>query len=106
MHCCKKIRSELRTTEASRRPGDDPDVIIHYNSRFREYGIVIHDGTLAVLLINFCPWCGAKFPESLRDKWFRAVKKEGYSFEQIDKELIPKKYISDAWWKKLKSSTR
>jgi hypothetical protein len=26
------------------------------------YGIIVHDGSVSVIEIAFCPWCGAQLP--------------------------------------------
>ena len=41
--------------------------MLEYNERFDEYGLIIHDGGSSALLIQFCPWCGTKLPESKRN---------------------------------------
>ncbi|WP_425615575.1 DUF6980 family protein [Anatilimnocola sp. NA78] len=68
-HCCEKLRQavERRCDEHPDR-SDCPDCLIEYWPRFREYGIIIHDGGSSVMRIEFCPWCGSRLPESLRDK--------------------------------------
>jgi hypothetical protein len=68
-HCCQTMRREVeRRCEDHPDRSDCPDCLIAYTPRFREYGIMIHDGGPSVTLIAFCPWCGARLPESLRDK--------------------------------------
>jgi hypothetical protein len=68
-HCCEKLREEVeRQCEEHPDRSDCPDCLIAYSPRFREYGIIIHDGGLSVSRIEFCPWCGSRLPESLRDK--------------------------------------
>ena len=39
-------------------PFDCPDCLIHYVEETGEYGIIIHDGGTAFIVIRFCPWCG------------------------------------------------
>ena len=48
----------------------DPDFPLVYNDKFREYGIPIQDRGSSIILISFCPFDGAKLPDSLRDEWF------------------------------------
>jgi hypothetical protein len=70
----------------------DRDIPVEYNRRFREYGI---KGGSAQLLIGFCPWCGHRLPESLRDAWFQRLDELG--IEPGDPGL-PEEMKSDAWW--------
>jgi hypothetical protein len=46
---------------------DCPDAIVDYQARFDEYGLIVHDGGTSVVTIGYCPWCGARLPESKRD---------------------------------------
>ena len=48
-------------------PSDCPDHLVRYLPVFREYGLLIHDGGSSFVRIQFCPWCGSRLPESLRD---------------------------------------
>jgi hypothetical protein len=51
--------------------------------------------------INFCPWCGTKLPENLRDKWFDTLLEE-YDIEDPFDEMhkVPEEFKSDKWWVK------
>jgi len=74
-----------------------PDIIMFYEEKFDEYGIIIHDSGKSYIKIEFCPWCGKKLPDSKRDSWFIELEKQGIMnpFE----EDIPEKFNSGAWWK-------
>ena len=48
-------------------------------------------------VISFCPWCGAKLPNSLRDKWFDIVF-DDLGFDAPDSPGIPSEMHSDEWW--------
>ncbi len=74
-----------------------PDVLIKYNSKFDEYGLKINDGGSSVLLINFCPFCGLKLPESKRDEWFSVL--ENMGFNEPTEEKIPDEFNSSEWYK-------
>lgn len=73
------------------------DVPLHYSPRFREYGIKILDGGSSNLRIHFCPWCGQKLPNSLRDEWYDELERIG-----IDPgaDEIPEEFSEDTWWRK------
>jgi hypothetical protein len=45
-----------------------PDCLIAYSRKYNEYGIIVHDGGTSYVLILYCPWCGAKLPESKREQ--------------------------------------
>jgi hypothetical protein len=50
-----------------------PDSLVVYSRKYTEYGIIIHDGGTSYILIKYCPWCGAKLPESTRDAYFDKI---------------------------------
>ena len=84
-HCCQNMDKHLAEGE----------VAIYYIPKFREYGVKVLDGGTSFVLIQYCPWCGQKLPESLRDRWFDEI--ERFGLEPDDSE-IPQKYLSDQWW--------
>ena len=67
-HCCEEMRRQIDLVcEDHPDRFDCPDCIIQFSDRFREYGLIIHDGGSSVIGIRFCPWCGMQLPISLRD---------------------------------------
>ena len=82
--CCLQMESAV----------NDPDVPVDYVSKLREYGLRILDGGSSYLVIMFCPWCGHKLPDSLREEWFDNLERLG-----IDPygDEIPTDF-SDARW--------
>jgi hypothetical protein len=54
------------------------------------------DGGSSVPLARFCPWCGTKLPDSLRDRWFDRLDELGLEPED---EAVPKEMMSDQWWR-------
>jgi hypothetical protein len=80
---------------------DNVDFPIVYFEKFDEYGLKILDGGNSSILIEFCPWCGQKLPNSKREQWFEEIEKLG-----IDawSENIPEKYLSDKWYRDNASS--
>lgn len=78
--------------------GEDP--LIQYSDRFREYGIPYGDGSYQVL--GYCPFCGMKLPDSLRDEWFTTIR--GMGLEAGDRR-IPDDYRSGEWWRKTKDAS-
>ena len=76
-----------------------PDVLISYIPKFDEYGIIIHDGGSAVRIINFCPWCGCKLPDSKRDDWFDTLEKLG--FDNPSEQKIPEEFNDATWYQNI-----
>ncbi len=99
-HCCEMMQSNVdKTCETHADPFDCPDQLVHYVDKFDEYGIIVHDGGRSCVRIAFCPWCGAKLPESKRERWFTELKKLGID-EPSDSD-IPTKYETDAWYESI-----
>ena len=93
--CCKDMKIFL----------DDPRNTIEYKEVFREYFISFVDRPWIIIFI-YCPWCGKKLPNSLREEFFNTLEKE-YNIETDIGEYkertdIPKEFKSDEWWKKRK----
>ena len=95
--CCETMRYHLtnRCQEHADDPYACPDALVSYVAKFDEYGIIVHDGGPSSVLIQFCPWCGKKLPESQRDRWFDEIERLGFSGP--DDARIPKAYKSAAW---------
>lgn len=98
-HCCSRMQSQIEDwkCDTHQTKFECADALIDYNLKFDEYGIIIHDGGEAISLIEFCPYCGTKLPESKRDLWFDTLENMG-----IDpwEEEVPNEFKSDAWYKK------
>jgi hypothetical protein len=84
-HCCSKMDFLLK----------EQKVAIGYNRRFREYYINLRNVD-AIQLINFCPWCGSRLPESLGDVLCSELIELG--LEPFDSD-ISDKYKTDEWRK-------
>ena len=66
-HCCADMARALRfDCDKCADAFECPDTLLHYSERFREYGLIIHDGGESWSVIRYCPWCGAMLPESTR----------------------------------------
>jgi hypothetical protein len=74
-----------------------PDVLITYEQRFDEYGIIIHDGGSSAIMIAYCPWCGTALPDSKRDRWFETL--EALGFDDPGVQSIPISFATDAWYR-------
>lgn len=96
-HCCQSMAEMLNDhCEQHSDPFECPDRLIFYSAKFDEYGIIIHDAGSAYSKIEFCPWCGAKLPDSKRDRWFAELEQLG--LQHPADEDIPAPYLTDAWY--------
>lgn len=70
-----------------------------YVPKFREFGIRLVDSIGEFDEISHCPFCGNRFPGSLREKWFDIMYRLcGDDFDPNQSEF-PDKYKTDAWWR-------
>ena len=46
-------------------PFDCPDSLIAYNEGLDRFGLIVHDGERHVVLIRYCPWCGANLAKGI-----------------------------------------
>jgi hypothetical protein len=98
-HCCGDMARAVSTQcDEHVHRFDCPDALLHYSSKFCEYGLIVHDGGTATCLIGFCPWCGTRLPESQRTRWFDELERLGFS--DPNDPAIPQRFLSDEWWKK------
>jgi hypothetical protein len=80
---------------------EEGKVYISYSPRFRQYAIDLK-GSNAVQTINYCPWCGDKLPDQLRNRWFDELEALGFDdpFEQSRTDSnFPEEYNDETWWK-------
>ena len=95
-HCCEDMGREVdRVCDRHPDRHDCPGCLVAYSPRFREYGLIVHDGGTAVCGIRHCPWCGAHLPPSLRDEWFAELERRGIDPWQDE---LPEEFRSAAWW--------
>jgi hypothetical protein len=96
LHCCEEMRQAVERV-CDRHPArfDCPDCLVHYSPKFREYGLIVHDGGSSSIGIRFCPWCGSALPDSLRDRWFKEL--EGLGIDPGE-QSVPEQYRTSAWW--------
>ncbi|MCH8863634.1 MAG: hypothetical protein IID51_14190 [Proteobacteria bacterium] len=81
--------------ELKRRKLQEQDLALQYNPAFREWGVRVLDGGSSVIVIDYCPWTGAKLPKPLRDEWFELVEELGLDPHGSD---VPEEMGSDEWW--------
>ena len=82
---------------------DCPDSLISFSPKFQEYGLIIHDGDPSIpvdgstsggVVISYCPWCGARLPESQRDRWLHEMERRGIDPWTGD---VPAEFQDDRW---------
>jgi hypothetical protein len=76
---------------------DDPKVPIEYYPIMREYRLHLKHSP-GKQGIYYCPWCGSKLPESLRDSYFETL--ENLYGEDFSRDNAPAEFQTDEWWKK------
>ena len=79
---------------------NDSEVPISYIPKVRQFGIDVLDGGTSFIEIKYCPWCGSKLPNSLRDIWFDSLEELIPDFDGFADSRIPNEFHSDEWWKK------
>lgn len=86
-HCCQQMADRLV----------DGETAIRYVLKFRESGIPVLDGGESFIIIQFCPWCGNRLPESLRSEWFDRLEQMGL---ELDNPETPAAAMRTAeWWR-------
>jgi len=83
--CCPQMETAV----------NDPTVPVIFEPKFREFGIRVLDGGTSSIGISFCPWCGQKLPESLRDEWFDRLERLG---ADPYGDGIPPEFMDDRWY--------
>jgi hypothetical protein len=99
MECCETIDRLLA----------DDDVPVRYNSKLREWSLVLLDPDLSFEPeandwrlsrtsqgLVFCPFCRHRFPPSVRGQFFDLLEAQG-----VDPwhDPIPPEFRDDQWWK-------
>ena len=103
MHCCADMRREIeRMCDQHPDRFHCPDCLVNYSSRFREYGLIIHDGGSSIILIRFCPWCGSALPASLRNRWFKELEAMCIA---PGEQPVPERYQTSEWWAGLQTES-
>lgn len=101
-YCCDFLKQQL--TGNCRGPEGHitntvqcPDQLVCYSAKIREYSL--NPIGLPHYTIHYCPSCGTKFPDSLRERWFEELEKSGISAPFEKGVFIPKHFQTDSWWK-------
>jgi len=95
-HCCERMTEQVEhKCDACDGSFACPDALIYYDLRFDEYGIIVHDGAMSYVTIAFCPFCGARLPESQRDLWFERLR--AMDIDPWDLGAHPGEFQTDEW---------
>ena len=70
--------------------------VVRYDRRFDEYGINLPEDQSSRILLQFCPWCGEKLPDSQRDKWFDQLELLGFDNPYM-RDDIPIPFTCEDW---------
>lgn len=81
---------------------EEASLPVTYFGHLREYGIEYRDSGPSIQAIYYCPWCGARLPESLRDVWFERL--EALGLEPGDPN-IPAEMLTSQWWENEQESS-
>ncbi len=102
-HCCKYMREKLAHLSICDDPFHCPEAIVYYEPMWDEYGIIVH-GKDYFIYLWFCPWCGAKLPESKYMLWYETLKAmglKGVDWTNVSsRKDIPKEFLTDEWYRK------
>jgi len=99
-YCCRKMASTL---EEHMKP-------LKYDFQSRTYMMEYHsyqkprkNHVIVCETLNYCPFCGAKFPEQLNSELSRILREEYHlqdAWEQLSAGNVPDEFKTDEWWKK------
>jgi hypothetical protein len=79
---------------------DSHDIPLLYLSNIRTYAILNKRRKNNFSFINYCPFCGAKFPDRLDEKLTEILQKEYGLSSWEDYKRAPHEFHTDEWWKK------
>ncbi len=77
---------------------EDPRIPVSYDPIRREYSL--DGGETGYYVMNFCFWCGHKFPKNLSDEFCDIFNNVLKLDENTPDEELPEEFRTDEWWKK------
>lgn len=86
-HCCKQMDYLL----------DEGKISVVYIASYRKYSMQVN--RLKFEKIEYCPWCGSKFPNSLQNIYFESLKQFGIYDPVREMDKIPNEFKDDTWWR-------
>lgn len=81
--------------ETMRRSLEDREMPVEYSDRLREYTLRSDDGSIQQGM-DFCPFCGAELPVSVRNEFVRRLRAMGLDPWEDER---PPAYRTGAWWR-------
>lgn len=94
-HCCLDMAWFISEPVEHESQGKNPTML--WIQCWNEYRINIPRNGNTSIPVRFCPWCSARLPESLRERWYQTLYNLGFHDPGNDK--IPEEYNTDAWWR-------
>lgn len=94
-HCCEQMTQQVNSywPLAESPLLGSTDQRVYWSSVFDEYGLICQPSA-EILRIHFCPFCGARLPDSKRDAWFAKLQETGW---QGWDDPIPKEMLHRGW---------
>ncbi|MBR6646577.1 MAG: hypothetical protein IKM61_00165 [Eubacteriaceae bacterium] len=102
--CCDEMKANAYCVDENSAANENgaEDKPVYFSSKFNEYGLPVYDGengeATSYILIGYCPWCGAKLPESRREEWFDRLEALGFDAPLDDIDSIPHEFKTYGWW--------
>lgn len=90
------MSGDFKPCDTLRTMLDRDEGFVKYDEVFNEYYLIVPAAEEVRQVIFYCPWCGDKLPESLRDRWFDEVME---TYGSTSSSHIDPKYHSDRWWR-------
>lgn len=99
--CCTMLDDIIQSKE----------YLIGYSPMFREFYMTLLDSrndvgffvgkqSRPMQCLNWCPFCGAKLPSSLRTEWHDILNDMGIEEPLFkDEHCVPDDFTTDKWWK-------
>jgi hypothetical protein len=102
MKCYCKLFDIFITSDKKQDPGS----VVLYILKTRLFSVSFVGGGSSAVKIEFCPFCGCKFPDELSAKMQEIILEElGDDYLPDNegnepKKKLPEEFLTDEWWKK------
>jgi hypothetical protein len=101
-YCCVSLKHEIEEGSSFTK-----NKLIVYDAPMRCYGIIDTEAPKRIYQpIDYCPFCGTKFPKDVRNEYWQTIVEEvGPEYYPTDKNydpqrLPPPEFRTDEWWRK------
>lgn len=94
-HCCPEMTEQANLAHSHAKSAllGSTDKRIYRSPVFDEYGL-IRQPSAEILVIAHCPFCGARLPASLRERWLEKFDRTGW---QTWGDPIPREFLTEVW---------